>query len=105
MTDEAWNAGFVRSIGVRLVGDQIDEVDERGHRIVGDTMLLLLNAHGEAINFTLPKHGPHRSWERVFDTAEPWRAIGQLGGGKVYELQGRSMAVFRMPNERVRRNQ
>ena len=31
--------------GVRLDGDLIGEVDERGEAIVGDTMLLLLNAH------------------------------------------------------------
>lgn len=30
MTDEAWNAPFVRSLGVLMVGDAIDEVDERG---------------------------------------------------------------------------
>ena len=30
MTDEAWNAPDVRCLGVRLSGDAIDEVDERG---------------------------------------------------------------------------
>ena len=30
MTDEAWNAPSVRSLGVLMVGDALDEVDERG---------------------------------------------------------------------------
>ena len=32
MTDEAWNAPFVRSLGVLMVGNALDEVDERGRR-------------------------------------------------------------------------
>ena len=48
MTDETWNSPDVRCLGVRLNGDAIDEVDERGERIVGDTLLLLLNAGDDA---------------------------------------------------------
>ena len=48
MTDEAWNSPDVRCLGVRLNGDAIDEVDERGERIVGDTLLLLFNAGDDA---------------------------------------------------------
>ena len=76
--------------GVRLDGDLIGEVDERGEAIVGDTMLLL-NAHYEAIPFTLP--APREElWERQ-------RYHGPRGmplactGGQQYELQGRAMAV------------
>ena len=39
---------------MRLAGDLIGEVDERGEPIVGDTLLMLLNAHHEPIPFTLP---------------------------------------------------
>jgi glycogen operon protein len=35
MTDEAWTAPFVRSLGVLMVGDAIDDVDERGRRVTG----------------------------------------------------------------------
>ena len=54
MTDETWNSPDVRCLGVRLDGDAIDEVDERGERIVGDTLLILLNAGDEPVPFTLP---------------------------------------------------
>ena len=61
MSDEDWNAGFVKCLGVRLAGDLIDDVDERGEPIVGETLLILLNAHWEPIPFTLPatQRGPH----------------------------------------------
>jgi glycogen operon protein len=95
MTDEAWNAGFVKSLGVRLAGDVMDEVDEHGERIVGDTLLLLLNAHHESISFTLPPHKPEQVWERLFDTAAPDREHARLPGGQAYTLQGRSLALYR----------
>src|SRR5262249_27765811 len=54
MADAAWDAGFIRCLGLRLAGDQIGDVDERGEPIVGETFLLLLNAHHEPIPFRLP---------------------------------------------------
>ena len=62
MTDADWHAAHVRCLGVRLAGDAIDETDDRGHRIVDDTLLILLNAHHEAVSFTLPSPGRRRSW-------------------------------------------
>ena len=72
MTDEAWNRRVVRCLGVRLAGDVIDEVDERGEPIVGDTLLLLLNADKEVVPFTLPETTLEERWETLIDTADPW---------------------------------
>jgi len=94
MTDKAWNAGFIRCLGVLLAGDQIDELDERGRRIEGDTLLLLLNAHHEPIPFTLPKHAGGW-WDLVFDTAKGNADEVCHSVGQVYDLADRSMAVFR----------
>src|SRR5205807_6871287 len=71
MPDEAWDAGFVKCLGVRLAGDLIGDVDERGDRIVGDTLLLLLNGHHEAIPFVLPLHKEEQQWELLLDTYRP----------------------------------
>ena len=43
MTDADWHSETARCLGIRLSGDQIDEVDELGQPITDDTMLLLLN--------------------------------------------------------------
>jgi glycogen operon protein len=101
MTEEAWNRGYARCLGVRWAGDLIGDVDERGEDIVGDTMLLLLNAHHEAIPFTLPATREGELWERLLDTADPQGMPLVCTGGQQYELQGRSMAVLhtRAPQE------
>jgi isoamylase len=96
MTEEAWNTEYTRCLGVRLAGDLIGEVDERGENIVGDTILLLLNAHHEAIPFTLPATREGELWERLLDTAEPQGTPLTCAGGQQYQLQGRSMAVLRI---------
>ncbi len=103
MTDEAWNAPFVRSLGVRLAGDAIDETTERGERITGDTVLLLLHADANPLAFTLPEHGEGHYWEEVKDTANGVTQVAPLHGGDRYEVQGRSMAVFRLSVPKRRR--
>ncbi len=97
MTDEAWNADFVRSIGMVLAGNAIEERDERGAPIVGDTLLVLLNAHHDKVAFRLPDlHVGEYQWMRLLDTADPLVLDRAFRGGVRYPLQGRSLVVFRM---------
>jgi glycogen operon protein len=98
MTEDEWNNDFTRCLGLRLAGDAIEELDEMGRAIVGDTFLLLLNAHHEAIDFTLPAHRARVRWALVLDTRQwdvPPRARAFRAGGQ-YELEGRSLAVLRL---------
>ncbi|MGQ0644131.1 MAG: glycogen debranching protein GlgX [Elusimicrobiota bacterium] len=96
MDDAAWNAGFVRCLGMLLRGDLIDEMDDEGEPITGDTLLLLLNGHHETILFSPPDPGPVHAWERLLDTADPEAPVGPLRRGARYELKARSTAVLRM---------
>lgn len=100
MTDEMWNAPEARALGVRLNGDAIQETNERGERIVGDTLLLILNAGRKPIAFVLPPTAPIERWDTLFDTAEPWQSSRRLRAGDLYDLQARSMAVLRLNNRR-----
>jgi isoamylase len=95
MTDADWNAGFVKCLGVRLAGDVIGDVDERGEPIVGETLLILLNAHHESIPFALPVTKAEHHWERLLDTADPDHEAKPMTGGDKYALQGRSLAILR----------
>ena len=107
MTDEDWNTGLASCLitseysrvtlgclGVRLAGDLIGDENESGEPIVGETLLLLFNAHHEPIPFTLPATKVEHRWERVFDTAGPIGAAPPMGAGELYPLQGRSLAVL-----------
>ena len=70
----------------------LDEVDEHGDHIVGDTVLMLMNAHHQAIEFALPKHEPHEYWQPVFDTRAATVKKRWLTQGFRYQLKARSMA-------------
>jgi isoamylase len=94
MTDQDW-AGFVRCLGMRLAGDLIGETDERGEPIVGDTLLVLMNAHHEPLPFTLPPTNPEHQWELLFDTSNDDAPPRMLSGGEKYDLKDRSVAVLR----------
>jgi glycogen operon protein len=104
MTDEAWNADFVRSLGMLLPGNAIEEVDEQGQPITGDTLLALLNAHDDKVPFTLPSLEPDQQWQRLLDTAEGRGAEKVFRAGVRYPLQGRSVAILKViPPLRERR--
>ena len=94
MSDDAWGKGFVRCMGVRLAGDKIGDLNERGEPIVGDTLLLLLNAHHEPIPFTLPETKTEHYWECLLDTAQEIKEKVAMTGGQQYPLQGRSLVLL-----------
>ena len=99
MTDETWNAPDVRCLGVRLNGDAIQELNERGERIVGDTLLLLLNAGPAMLPFVLPGAPRIERWEMLLDTADPCAQVRCLHGGDQYALQARSIVVLRLTRD------
>jgi glycogen operon protein len=94
MSDEDWNAGFVKCLGVRLAGDLINDENERGEPIVGETLLILANAHWEPIPFTLPETREDHIWDRILDTADPRDEPMDFRGGGEYPLRDRSFAVL-----------
>ncbi len=96
MNDEAWEADFVRSLGVVLSGEATDEVNTRGVRVTGDTLLLLFNAHNDQVNFSLPAANHERHWLRVIDTTSAAIEERPYPGLTLYPLQGRSVAVFKL---------
>ena len=104
MMEDEWSNGFTRCLGLRLAGDAIEEMDEKGQPIVGDTFLLLLNAHHESIPFVLPAHQARVRWELVVDTRHwgllPRRPI--FRAGESYPLESRSLAVLRLRRPGVR---
>jgi isoamylase len=98
-----WANGFARSLGMLLNGDQMTEVDARGERLVDDTFLLLLNAHDEDVEFTLPEDGGS-GWSLELDThddpevasaAASAEADSELVTGSVRKVGGRSLVVLR----------
>jgi glycogen operon protein len=95
MSDQEWTAPFVKCLGMRLAGDLMNEVDERGEPIVGDTLLLLLNHHWEEVPFTLPRTRDEHVWESLVDTRDDEQPVRVCRGGEQFPLYGRSLALLR----------
>jgi glycogen operon protein len=85
---------------MRLAGEAIDEREAEGGRISDETLLVLLNAYHEALEFTLPEAGGAEEcqWELVMDTEQsaPPAPSGDLRRvGSKYALESRTVALFR----------
>jgi isoamylase len=90
MSEEDWEAGFAKSLGVFFSGDAVTAVDDRGRPTLDDSFLVLFNAHFEPISFTLPaKYG--LAWRLEVDTA------GTLPPDikETVEVEPRSLIVLR----------
>lgn len=101
MTDEDWKVPENLCFGLRLAGNAIDEVDEQGNQIKGNTLLILLNAWSEQVSFVLPGHDPEQLWKLVIDTREATgqRLLEQPPGQQPYELAARCFALFKLIKE------
>ncbi|HEX2189319.1 MAG TPA: malto-oligosyltrehalose trehalohydrolase, partial [Longimicrobiaceae bacterium] len=97
MTDLEWNSGYVRCFGMCLSGDALEEWNDAGEQIRDDTFLVLFNADGGSISFTLPEYGDAEEWEVTLDTHRPGLGEGveAVAVGGEYPLEGRSMVVLR----------
>ncbi|CAN5671251.1 glycogen debranching protein GlgX [soil metagenome] len=97
MTEQQWNDGFEKSIGVFLNGDEIATPGPRGERITDDSFLLFFNAHHEPMDFIVPVGNYGRAWNVVIDTNEPLLDEGARSykAGDAIALEARSLAVLR----------
>jgi glycogen operon protein len=97
MTEDQWNQGFAKSIGIFFNGDEIREPDPRGERVVDDSFLLLFNAHHEPMPFTLPAGPWGEAWAAVIDTNDPQMEEESLvyKTGEEVPVEARSVVVLR----------
>ena len=73
MTDDEWNAGWTKTIGMYLSGD-LHPVPGEPEPRPDDTFLLLLHASDDDLAFTLPGEPFGSSYTTVFDTADDHRS-------------------------------
>ena len=68
MSDEDWQTGFAKSLGVFLNGSAIRTTDERGEPLVDDSFYVMFNAHSEPVEFVLPESKWGEQWTIALDT-------------------------------------
>jgi isoamylase len=104
MTEEEWASASTRCVGLWLLGTAVDDPSappEPGR--IGDTLLVLLNAHHEPVSFVLPGHDSGAAWRPVLDTrvwevASPDRVFRARD---VYDVGGRSVVLIRSTASRL----
>ncbi|MCL3862234.1 glycogen debranching protein GlgX [Actinotalea sp. K2] len=97
MSDADWHEGHARSVMVFLNGEAIAEPDPRGERVVDDSFLVIYNAHGESIEFTLPPAEFGEAWTCVLDTDHTLDRGAEVLAGTGVEVTGRSTLVLTRP--------
>jgi glycogen operon protein len=98
MTDEDWEAGFAKTVGVFLNGQGIPDPDSRGQRVTDDSFLLFFNAHFETVDFTIPAQEYGESWTVEVDTQAPLAGTAQersFKPGETVAIEARSIIVLR----------
>ena len=68
MSEEDWQAGFAKSLGVFLNGRGIPTPNERGEQVVDDSFYVMFNAHHEPVDFTLPEAKWGERWVELLET-------------------------------------
>ena len=95
MTEQEWHVGYVRCIGMLLNGEAMHEWADDGKIIYDSPLLILFNAHHEAIPFSIPPCGEHQRWQVVLDTTHGTKTPGHiLEAGEKYPLGGRSLTML-----------
>ncbi len=84
MSEDDWQAGFAKSLGVFLNGRAIPTPNERGEKILDDTFYVLFNASHEAIEFTLPEPKWGQKWVELLETDEQGDEMDEEHAGREF---------------------
>ena len=85
MSDEDWQAGFAKSLGVFLNGRGIPTPNERGEQVVDDSFYVMFNAHHEPVEFMLPESKWGQTWIKLLETDEQADTMDDEAAGEEYK--------------------
>ena len=95
MNEAAWGNVSLRSLGMLLLG-HCSQIDEQGACIIGDNLLVLMNADEKPVSFTMPKSVQRFPvLDRLFDTFDGDIQVVSYETSAPYILRPNSMALFR----------
>jgi glycogen operon protein len=100
MTDDDWETGFARSVGVYMSGDTIRATDLYGERMTDDTFVVVFNASELDLPWVLPDATWGRRWVVDLDTADPTTGTPnhpsrETAAGATIQVPSRSVVVLR----------
>ena len=103
MSEEDWQAGFAKSLGVFLNGRAIPTPNERGEQVVDDSFYVMFNAHNEPLDFRLPEAKWGERWAELLDTSahgdsldeDPEKLGAEHAAGDTVNVQAWSLRLLR----------
>jgi isoamylase len=96
MTDGDWLQEDIHTLGMIKAGDNLRRIKKEKKPKYDNTLLILLNAETEEIEFTIPANGVSTLWEPVVDTSfKKVVKAGRIGSGDKYSMLDRSLAVLK----------
>ncbi len=99
MTEVDWLDPEARVLGMLIDGKATDEVDERGHAVNSDTLLIILNSGENAVPFTLPSlDGEGENiWVIMVDTSRDEAPVVRTGS---VSLDAHAVMLLRFGTDR-----
>lgn len=98
MSEEHWNVGYAKSLGIYLNGLGIHWTDPKGQRIIDDSFYVIFNAHHEPLDFVLPDAKYGKQWTKIIDTSlEDVEDKESYNAGDSFKVEGRSIVVLHHP--------
>jgi glycogen operon protein len=92
MQEANWQDPHAKCFGMMLDGRaQESGIKQRGE---DETLLVVMNAHHDVVNFKLPEVAEGKQWVRLLDTNDPALHRENYAFGTVYLVTGRSLLVF-----------
>ena len=92
-----WRDPNAQALGMLIDGAATDEMDDRGHAVRGDTLLMLMNSSERDVRFRLPVQEGAQIWVVLVDTAEAELALVKDG---CVTLQAHALMLLRYGADR-----
>jgi glycogen operon protein len=99
MAEDDWGLGYAKSLGIFLNGETIPNPHPHGEPVSDDNFYMIVNAHHEPLDFTLPGTEWGERWVKELDTQTGWLEEDSFfkAGARV-KVEARSLVVLRHPS-------
>ncbi len=94
VSDEAWNAEWIRAIALLLNGQTLQVTDENGKPVIDASFLILVNASHQGVEFTLPPSPTGNPWVQIVETENIDDPFARRTAAEKAIVGGRSLRVF-----------
>lgn len=96
MTEEDWRNPKLLSLGLVKSGDKIKEIEKSENPEFENTVMILMNASPEALDFVIPETAVSTRWRIILDTTygNTSGSLGYTDSGDKYGMADRSLVIL-----------